>query len=117
MVDANQCPDSEPLVIKATNAAVTHYRVERDDGQPINHPLVNSEGWVDGRFLRSEQSINEENRAQQAADERRAADEAEQQRRDQREADVQRGTGDGRDGSGLGALLRRARDGTMKKFR
>lgn len=71
------------------------------DGQlPTDSRVVN--GWVDGRELRSERSVLEENRkARQAENDRRAAEEAE------------RG---GRNGSSVGGMLRRVLNSAKRRF-
>jgi hypothetical protein len=101
LVDADRRPNSELLVVQETNNVVTRCRVTLVDGQlPIDTRVV--EEWVDGRDLRSERSVLEEDRkARQAEDDQRAAEEAERRRRDD---------------LSLGGVIRRAWDSTRKRF-
>lgn len=120
LVNANRRPNSELFVIRETNATVDWYRVERPDGQPVRDPRV-VEGWVDGRFVRSEQSIMDEDaRIRQAEDERRATEQAEQQRRAQLERDNQQARRDAQDRrNSLDPRFwyYRLRDSTTRRFR
>ena len=63
--------------------------MERPDGQPVRDPRVR-EGWVERRYLRTEQSVIDENARRQRADEERRAVEqqAEQHMGDQGDRDI-----------------------------
>lgn len=96
------------------------YRVERPDGQPVRDPRVR-EGWVERRYLRTEQSVTDENaRIQRDQEERRAAEQQAEQQREQQERQIQQAPTDAwgwRDSLNPRKLCRQLRDSMRRNGR